>query len=295
MRLRVLACPGRSGGWSGRQGAFPTPAASCRTPSTDAPSIAAELPARPGAASTRPAEADPADYPFFRSDPRGEEVEQPRVDPRPGRLDLTEHRIDIDPPVRWPVPVESDHGLLELSTRARRVPFRRVVPRHRDMDEPLKEVPLLLGRLAPLLLERLVCIEPTARAHPFEAVGERHLTSIPSPSAVVYVRPMATILLVGVDLFFRSKLEGLLPGHRLVTHDAADPPDIVICDIARVDANDVADTWPETPILGFANHTDTQGLQRAHAAGFDRVIVKSALVERASDVVAELVGTAPDG
>ena len=30
---------------------------------------------------------------------------------------------------------------------------------------------------------------------------------------------MATILLVGVDLFFRGKLEGLLPAHRLVTSD----------------------------------------------------------------------------
>ena len=54
--------------------------------------------------------------------------------------------------------------------------------------------------------------------------------------------------------------------------------------------DDVADAWPETPILGFTNHTDTHGLQRAHAAGFDQVIVKSALVERARQVVDELVG-----
>lgn len=101
---------------------------------------------------------------------------------------------------------------------------------------------------------------------------------------------MATILLVGVDLMFRSKLEGPLDGHRLVTTDSADPPDLVICDIARVDADEVSDAWPETPILGFTNHTDTVGLQRAHAAGFDQVIVKSALVERARQVVDELVG-----
>lgn len=100
---------------------------------------------------------------------------------------------------------------------------------------------------------------------------------------------MATILLVGVDLMFRSKLEGLLEGHRLVTSDSADEPDLVICDIARVDAEEVSDTWAETPILGFTNHTDTVGLQRAHAAGFDQVIVKSALVERARQVVEELV------
>ena len=101
---------------------------------------------------------------------------------------------------------------------------------------------------------------------------------------------MSTILLVGVDLMFRSKLEGLLDGYRLVTSDSIDEPDLVICDISRVEAEDVADAWPETPILGFTNHTDTHGLQRAHAAGFDQVIVKSALVERARQVVDELVG-----
>jgi DNA-binding NarL/FixJ family response regulator len=89
---------------------------------------------------------------------------------------------------------------------------------------------------------------------------------------------------------FRSKLEGLLDGYRLVTSDSADAPDLVICDISRVEAEDVADAWPETPILGFTNHTDTHGLKRAHAAGFDQVIVKSALVERARQVVDELVG-----
>lgn len=100
---------------------------------------------------------------------------------------------------------------------------------------------------------------------------------------------MATVLLVGVDLFFRGKLEALLPGHRLVTSDSAHPPDLVICDIARVDPDDVSDSWPEVPILGYTNHTDTHGLQRAHAAGFDQVIVKSALVERAPQLVDELI------
>ena len=101
---------------------------------------------------------------------------------------------------------------------------------------------------------------------------------------------MATILLVGVDLFFRGKLEGLLPEHRLVTSDSVDPPDLVIADIARVEPEEVVDAWPDVPILGYTNHTDKAGLQRAHAAGFDQVIVKSALVERAADLVAELTG-----
>ncbi|HUF00781.1 MAG TPA: hypothetical protein VMN35_00010 [Gaiellaceae bacterium] len=100
---------------------------------------------------------------------------------------------------------------------------------------------------------------------------------------------MATILLVGVDLFFRGKLETLLPGHRFVTSDSVHPPDLVFADIARVDPAEVVDAWPDIPIVGFTNHKDTAGLQRAHGAGFDQVIVKSALVERAPELVAELV------
>lgn len=100
---------------------------------------------------------------------------------------------------------------------------------------------------------------------------------------------MATILLAGVDLFFRSKLEGLLPDHRLVTTDSVHSPDLVIVDIARVDPDEVVDAWPDIPILGFTNHTDKAGLQRAHTAGFDQVIVKSALVERARELVDELI------
>jgi hypothetical protein len=100
---------------------------------------------------------------------------------------------------------------------------------------------------------------------------------------------VATILMVGVDLFFRSKLEALLPRHHLVTSDSADPPDLVICDIARIEPDEVADAWPHVPIVGFTNHTDKVGLQRAHTAGFDQVIVKSALVERAATLVDELV------
>jgi hypothetical protein len=55
---------------------------------------------------------------------------------------------------------------------------------------------------------------------------------------------VATILLCGVDLYFRGKLEGMLPG-----------------------------------------------LRAAHAAGFDQVIAKSALVERCTELVDELVAT----
>ena len=104
---------------------------------------------------------------------------------------------------------------------------------------------------------------------------------------------MATILLAGVDLFFRGKLEALLEGHHVVTAGSVEPPDLVIVDIARVEPDEVAESWPDVPILGFTNHTDKAGLQRAYTAGFDQVIVKSALAERVPEIVAEL--TAPSG
>ena len=102
---------------------------------------------------------------------------------------------------------------------------------------------------------------------------------------------MATILLAGVDLFFRGNLEALLPEHHFETSDGVEPPDLVIADIARVDPADVADSYPEIPILGFANHTDTAGLRRAHTAGFDRVVVKSALFERPHEVIDALLAS----
>ncbi len=105
---------------------------------------------------------------------------------------------------------------------------------------------------------------------------------------------MATILLCGVDLFMRGKLEGLLPGHKLITVEHTDDPQLVIADISRIDPMEVADAYPDIPIVGFTNHTDTAGLRAAHTAGFDQVIVKSALVERAEDIVRELV-PADDG
>jgi hypothetical protein len=103
---------------------------------------------------------------------------------------------------------------------------------------------------------------------------------------------MATILLCGVDLFIRGKLEAVLPEHRFTTSDAVDPPDLLIADIARIDANEIAENYPDVPILGYTNHLDTDGLRRAHAAGFDQVIVKSALFERAREVIDGLIASA---
>jgi DNA-binding NarL/FixJ family response regulator len=102
---------------------------------------------------------------------------------------------------------------------------------------------------------------------------------------------MATILLCGVDLFIRGKLEAALPEHRFETTDGVEPPDLVIANIARMDPNDVADTYPDVPLLGYTNHTDTSGLQRAHAAGFDQVVAKSALFERTRELIDALLAS----
>jgi len=100
---------------------------------------------------------------------------------------------------------------------------------------------------------------------------------------------MATILLLGVDLFIRGKLEAVLPEHHFQTADGVEPPDLVIADIARIDPLDVADNYPEVPILGYTNHTDTAGLRGAHAAGFDQVVAKSALFERTRELIDQLL------
>jgi CheY-like chemotaxis protein len=102
---------------------------------------------------------------------------------------------------------------------------------------------------------------------------------------------VATILLCGVDLFIRGKLEALLPVHRLITVDHTEDPDLVLADISRVDPEEVADAYPDIPIVGFTNHTDTSGLRAAHAAGFDQVLTKSALDERLGELVAELAAS----
>ena len=102
------------------------------------------------------------------------------------------------------------------------------------------------------------------------------------------VAPVATILLAGVDLFFRGSSKDFSLRTSSSRATASSAPDLVIADIARVEPEEVVDAWPDIPIVGFTNHTDRAGLKRAHTAGFDQVIVKSALVERAGELVAEL-------
>ncbi len=166
----------------------------------------------------------------------------------------------------------------------------RVVPCDGDVHEALEEIALMPFGGAPGLLERLVRREVLLggdqRKTPLvgRVDGFRHGGRWYAPAAV------ATILVAGVDLFFRGKLDALLGSkHKLVTTDSVEEPDLVIVDIARVDPDEVAEEYPDIPILGFTNHTDTAGLRAAHAAGFDRVVARSALAERAPEIVEELV------
>jgi hypothetical protein len=89
----------------------------------------------------------------------------------------------------------------------------------------------------------------------------------------------------------RGKLDALLPDHRLITADHTEDPELVLADVSRVDPEEVADTYPDIPIVGFTNHTDTAGLRAAHIAGFDRVLAKSALHEQLGTVVIELASS----
>ena len=191
---------------------------------------------------------------------------------------------DVDAAVLRREGLETASRLRKLPLAVRPVPPAGVVPGDRDVDETLEKV--LLHRLGrpPGLLELLVRLEVLPAPNQVETVSQPLVHN-----AECYARRVvATILLEGVDLFIRGKLEASLQGHQLVTRDSVDPPDLVIADVGRTDPDEVADAYPDVPILGFSNHKDTAGLRRAHAAGFDQVVAKSALTERAPALVEEL-------
>ena len=88
-----------------------------------------------------------------------------------------------------------------------------------------------------------------------------------------------------MDPVLHQKLEALLPDHRLVSHEGIEPPELVIADVGRLDADEVADTYPDVPLLGVTSIGDANGLRRAQAAGFDEVVAKAVLLERAAELV----------
>jgi hypothetical protein len=210
-----------------------------------------------------------------------------------GRFNLLQHIADGDAAVLRLVARKSPACLLELARTRHRAAPSSLIPGDGDVDEPLEEVTLLGGGGSPGELERLVRGEEVATPHQLEPARGLRVTAHDADSRAKpwYAPPVATILLAGVDLFFRGKLEALLPGHRFVTTDTVDAPELVIADISRIDADEVADAYPDIPIVGFTNHTDTGGLRAARAAGFDQVVAKSALVERAPVLIEELLAS----
>ena len=100
---------------------------------------------------------------------------------------------------------------------------------------------------------------------------------------------MSKILLLGVDPLFAGKLNQLLAGHQLTSTGSIEAPDLVVADVTRVEPGEIADAYPETPILGYAGHADPFRLRTAQEAGFDRVVDRSLLVENAEDLISDLI------
>ncbi|HEY5161082.1 MAG TPA: hypothetical protein VII83_08445 [Gaiellaceae bacterium] len=100
---------------------------------------------------------------------------------------------------------------------------------------------------------------------------------------------MLKILLLGVDPLFTGTLSQILAGHQLTSSESIEAPDIVIVDVTRVEPGEIADAYPETPILGYAGHADPFRLRAAEEAGLDRVVDRSLLVENAEQLISELI------
>ncbi|HXY85327.1 MAG TPA: hypothetical protein VEH52_07565 [Gaiellaceae bacterium] len=87
-------------------------------------------------------------------------------------LELCEQRRQLDVTVSRRVGTEATNRLLELSLRPDPASPRCLVPRDRDVDEPLQEVALLGRRSTPRVLELLVRREVLARADQLEPARE---------------------------------------------------------------------------------------------------------------------------
>ena len=157
-------------------------------------------------------------------------------------------------------------GLLELTLAPDPVAAAGLVPGDDDVDEPLEEVALIGLGGAPGELQLLVRLEVARRfesardrprmAHTLDAVARPGLRFPRGDDPAGGGRPLLP-----------GEAGGAAAGAPLHHRRLVEPPDLVIADIARIDPDDVADTYPDVPILGFTNHTDTAGLRRAHAAG----------------------------
>lgn len=115
---------------------------------------------------------------------------------------------------------------------------------------------------------------------------------------------MHKIIAVVDDLFFASKIRGTAEQvgssvsfsrslDSLITSARADPPALIICDLhsQKLDPVELAkrlksdDQLGSIPLLGFFSHVQVELQQAAMAAGFDRVLPRSAFVNQLAEIL----------
>jgi hypothetical protein len=108
---------------------------------------------------------------------------------------------------------------------------------------------------------------------------------------------MATILVHGADLMLYSRIDAQLGprGHdvrRVRSLAGAPSADVAICDAEQVDLDEAVRLLRPARLLAFGSHESPEALRRARDAGFDRVVARSALVDRLPAMVDALLGPA---
>ena len=106
---------------------------------------------------------------------------------------------------------------------------------------------------------------------------------------------MARILVHGADLMLYSRIDVQLGsrGHevrRVRSLDGDVAADVAICDAEQVDLDEAVRALRPARLLAFGSHEQPEALRRARDAGFDRVVARSALVDRLPGMVDALLG-----
>jgi hypothetical protein len=110
---------------------------------------------------------------------------------------------------------------------------------------------------------------------------------------------VATILVYGADLMLLSRIDTQLTarGHEVRRlRPGAEPlaGDLAICDVEQVDPAEAVTLLRPARLLGFGSHEQPDALRRARAAGFDKVVARSAIAERLPALVDSLIGPSPE-
>ena len=107
---------------------------------------------------------------------------------------------------------------------------------------------------------------------------------------------MAIIAVHGTELIIFSRIEGQLAPlghqvHRVRAGQIGEPADLVLCDVEQVDAEWAVRELRPAKLLGFGSHEQPAALKRAKAAGFDKVVARSAVATRLAALTDELLGS----